>query len=86
MSEWGVVLVIVTLIGLIASIMGPVVYVTRTLAKLTAVTGRMQADQTNDRNQNMQSHEKLWKHISEQDERINDHETRIQILEIGETG
>ena len=81
MSEWGVVLVIAALIGLIASVMGPVVYVTRTLAKLTAVTERMQADQNNDRAQNVQSHEKLWAHNDEQDAKLHDHETRIQILE-----
>ena len=77
MTEWGVVLVIISLIGLIATIMGPVVYITRTLAKLTAVTEQMQNEQT----ANQKSHDKLWKQIDEQGATLHDHETRIQILE-----
>ena len=81
MSEWGVVLVIISLIGLITSVMAPVIYVTKTLAKLTAVTERMQDDQKDDREQNMASHQKLWDHNDEQDAKINDHEKRIYGLE-----
>ena len=77
MSEWGVVLVIIGLIGLITSVSVPVVYVTRTLAKLTAVVEQMQAAQA----QNVKSHDKLWEHNDMQDAKLNDHETRIRILE-----
>lgn len=81
MNEWGVVGVIIALIGLLASVMGPVVYITKTLAKLTTITERMQSDQNIDRDQNLQSHQKLWAHNDDQDAKINDHEIRIQILE-----
>lgn len=81
MSEWGVFGVIVAVVGLVITIMGPVVYVTKTLSKLTAVTEQMQSKQLDDQKLNMQSHDKLWAHSNEQDVKLNDHETRIRILE-----
>lgn len=81
MNEWGVVGVFVVLLGLIVTVMGPVVYITRTLAKLTAAIEQMQAGQTGDRAQNEKSVQKLWNHNEEQDKQLHDHETRIQILE-----
>lgn len=81
MSEWGVFGVIVAVVGLVITIMGPVVYVTKTLSKLTAVTEQMQSKQLDDQKHNMQSHDKLWVHSKEQDVMLNDHETRIRILE-----
>ena len=80
MTEWGVVLVISGLIGVITAIMAPAVYITKTLARLTAVVERMQTEQE----QNVKSHDKLWQHKDRQDERLNDHETRIRILEESE--
>lgn len=81
MTEWGVVLVIIALIGLATSIIAPIVKLTKTITKLTVVMDGLRETVEANRRDNRASHERLWDHNKEQDEAINDHETRITVLE-----
>lgn len=81
MTEWAVLGVIITVLGLIATVMAPVVYVTRTLAKTTTILDRLQGDQEEDRKANLKAHEKLWARSDEQGKALQDHEVRLQLLE-----
>ena len=77
MTEWGVVGVIIALLGLLATVVNPIITLTRSITKLTVVVERLSQDMETQR----MSNGKLWRHNDEQDAKINDHETRIQLLE-----
>ena len=81
MTEWGVVGVIVALLGFVTAIVGPLTKLTQSITKLTVVVDRLDKEQQEQRSNAKKSHQDLWNKCKEQDESINDHETRIQILE-----
>lgn len=88
MNEWGVVGVIVTLIGLAVAIIKPIVQLNTNIVKLTdAVDGLKKAngklEETN-AEEHKQLHERInhrKKENEELDNRVSDHENRISILE-----
>ena len=79
--EWTVVTVIIALVGLGASIIKPVITLTQSITKLTMVVERVEADLKAQAAHSHESHAKLWAHNDEQDQRLEDHERRIGILE-----
>ncbi len=81
MTEWGVVIVIVTLFGLIAAIVKPIVNMTRAMTRLTVVMEQTEKSLNKLTTDNTESHRRIWNHNEEQDATINDHEVRIGILE-----
>ena len=81
MTEWGVVGVIVVLIGLGVSIIKPIVALTKSITELTVTMQGFQHDLDNMTLKNTESHRRIWEHNDDQDEKIQDHETRIQIIE-----
>ena len=88
MNEWGVVGVIVTLVGLAAAIIKPIVQLNTNIVKLTdAVHGLKEANGKLEKS-NMEEHKQLHERINhrkkeneELDDRVADHERRIGILE-----
>ena len=81
MSEWGVVGVIVVLIGLIASIIKPILSLNTSIVKLTTRMDQFNGNLSDINERNIKSHERIWAHNDEQDAIIHDHESRIRILE-----
>jgi len=81
MTEWAVFGVIVAVAGFLAVVVPPVVSLTKSITRLTVVVDRLSGDLEDQKTRSIESHKKLWDHNSEQDERINDHETRLQLLE-----
>lgn len=81
MTEWGVVGVLVVLLGLGVTIVKPIVSLTKSITELTVTMQGFKQDLDNLTVNNTESHRRLWTHNEEQDETINDHETRIQIIE-----
>jgi hypothetical protein len=79
--EWTVVGVIVTLGGLAALIMSPVVKLNSTVTKLATLVDRLVADNHELSKGNAESHRRLWDDQVRQDDLINDHETRITVIE-----
>lgn len=77
MSEWAVLGVIITVAGLLTTVITPIVKLTSSITKLTVVVENIRKDMEIQRG----STERLWAHNDEQDTKLNDHETRIQILE-----
>lgn len=84
MNEWAVFGVIVAIAGFLAVVVPPIVKLTNSITRLTVVVDKLSNDLENQKKQSIESHDKLWSHNNEQDERINDHETRIQLLEKSE--
>ena len=77
MTEWGVLGVIITGAGFLATVITPIINLTKSITKLTVVVENLAKDMESQRS----STKRLWEHNDEQDTRLNDHETRIQLLE-----
>lgn len=88
MNEWGVVVVIVTLVGLAAAIIKPIVQLNTNIVKLTDAVEGLKNAHTKMESDNEEEHKKLHDRINhrkkeneELDDRVADHERRIGILE-----
>ncbi|MEG1017013.1 MAG: hypothetical protein RSE36_04300 [Oscillospiraceae bacterium] len=81
MNEWGVVGVIVSLVGLFAVIVPPIVKLINSITKLTVIVEKLGGDITELTENNARSHDRLWRHNENQDKSINDHEKRLVKLE-----
>ena len=81
MNEWGVVGVLVVVVGLFLSVGAPVIRLNSTLTKLSTLVEGLRDRQAQQEQNNTDSHRRLWKHNDVQDAALHDHETRITILE-----
>lgn len=85
MTEWGVVGVIVVLVGLFTAICVPLIKATtNSTAAMTRLT--MSVENLTSKIEKLDSdneieHDRLWRHNDDQDKMIQSHETRIVILE-----
>lgn len=84
MTEWAVFGVLVAVAGFLAVVVPPIVNLTKSITRLTVVVDKLSSDLEEQKERSIESHSKLWAHNDEQDERINDHETRIRLLEESE--
>lgn len=83
MNEWVIVTVIITLIGFLISVTKPIVSLTKSITTLTIEVNGLRADLKEQKDEVHASFVKVWGHIDEQDDAINDHETRLRLLEEG---
>ena len=81
MTEWTVVGVIVTLIGLISAIIKPLINLNCVITRLTDVVQNLETNLCNLTEKNATSHGQIWEHMGEQDGQIHDHETRLTVME-----
>lgn len=86
--EWTVVTVLVAVAGLFLSVGTPIIKLNSTITKLNVLLSQMQkrvdgidGEMKDIRQKAKESHRRIWEHNSEQDETLNDHETRIRVLE-----
>ena len=84
--EWNVVGVLVTLAGLAAAVGGPVLKLNGSITRLTtllqAIEHRLdEVELASQARHSQESHRRIWAHSDEQDERLEDHEKRITLLE-----
>ena len=84
MTEWEVVGVIIVLVGLIASLVKPVVGLNASITKLNDICLALEKNLSELTNKNSQAHERLWHRSEEHDARLQDHETRLVMLETSE--
>jgi len=77
MNEWAVFGVLVAVAGFLAVVVPPIVNLTKSITRLTVVVDNLSKDMELQR----RSNSKLWAHNDEQDGRLCDHETRLQLLE-----
>lgn len=87
-AEWVVVTVIIALAGLFATVGKPVINLNSNIVKLNcSVEALTKHQQEQDKQLAAQAekasdaHNKIWAHEKEQDNKLNDHEARIQGLE-----
>lgn len=81
MTEWGVVGVIIALVGLGAAIIKPIIALNTSIISLTTKLAQMNENLDEFNARNAKSHERIWKHNDDQDATLDDHEHRITVLE-----
>lgn len=81
-TEWGVFLVIVALIGFATAIITPVLKLNTTITKLIAKIDVLGKDFDEMELKNHRARERIWHHNEKQDAAIDNHEIRITSLEI----
>lgn len=82
MTEWGVFGVIVALVGLLATVTAPLIKLNSNITHLNVTLDQMRQDVDAQKAAAKESHRRLWEHNEEQDEKLENHECRIKILEI----
>ena len=81
MTEWGVVGVIVTLVGLVSVFVGAALKLNTSMVQLTMTIDRINDGMEELTAHNTDGHRRLWEKSEEQDQHLNDHEKRITVLE-----
>ena len=81
MTEWGVVGVIIALVGLGAAIIKPVLALNTSITRLNLTLEQLQRDVETMTTKNSRSHERIWDKLEEQGGTLEDHERRIDSLE-----
>lgn len=81
MTQWEVYLVIVSLVGFAIAIGTPVIKLNTSITKLIERLNNLDDGLEELTIRNSKSHERIWQHSEGQDEKLNDHEKRISILE-----
>lgn len=74
MTEWHIFEVIVALIAFVATVVAPIVKLNTSIVKLTAIVDKMATDLGDLTSRNASTHERIFG-------QLNDHETRITVLE-----
>lgn len=72
---------IVVLVGLAGSIIGPVIKLNSSITRLTVTMERLVKDVDVIKENSHDAHQRLWEKNDEQDKALADHETRITTLE-----
>lgn len=81
MNEWTVVTALVVLIGLFVTVAKPIVGLNSTITRLSENVERLDAKLTDFSAHNAESHRRLWEESDRQGGRIENHETRLTVLE-----
>lgn len=83
MNEWLVVTVLVTVAGLVGTILAPVLRLNSSITRLTSSVTALEKNLEALTSRNTQTHDRIWRHSEEQDGKIAAHETRLSIIEQG---
>lgn len=79
--EWTIVTVLVVLVGLIASIVKPIVSLNSSITKLTTVVDLLSVDMNKLTAKNTESHSRIWDELGNHEDHLNKHEVRLTVLE-----
>lgn len=81
MDNWNILLVIIELVGFLAVLLPPVIKLAKSMTKLEEAISALSAQLTEIKTDNAAAHKRIWDKVDDHDETINDHETRITVLE-----
>lgn len=79
--EWTVVGVIVTLVGLGAAVVPPIIKLNTSIVKLTDSNVQLSERIDAMKESNTSDHRRIWNAVEKNTEHIGDHETRLSVLE-----
>ena len=81
MTEWGVVGVIIALVGFGITVIKPIINLNTTIVKLTQIVETLGADVAELTSRNSKSHDRIFETLGRHETKLNDHETRLTVLE-----
>lgn len=81
MTEWNVVLVVIALVGLISTVVPPILRLNSNIVKLTSCFDSLTKELSEYKGKNDRSHDKIWSALGAHTEKLDDHETRLAIIE-----
>ena len=81
MTEWTVVSVLVTLVGLGVAVIKPLINLNSVITRLTEVVKTLETKLSEVTERNTASHARIWSNLNEQGEQLADHETRLTVIE-----
>lgn len=81
MNEWAVVTVLITVFGFVVAVVTPIVRLNKTITTLNVHMEGFGKELDKLTADNDKEHDDLWEHEGKQDDKIADHETRIQLIE-----
>lgn len=81
MNEWSVVTVIVALLGLLATVVKPLLTLNTSIVKLTAQMESLCRDMAEFATSNTENHRRIWNRIDDHKDVLDDHGRRIDHLE-----
>lgn len=76
MTEWGVFEVFAAIVALFLAIGVPSLKLNSTITRLSVLLGKLEET-------NKEEHDELWEEVEKHGESINDHETRLCVIEKG---
>lgn len=80
MTEWGVVLVIVTLLGFVSGIITPLIKLNTAIVKLIDSVNALDKSLGDLIESNTRTHKRIWDKLDEHDDTLGKHETRLAVL------
>lgn len=83
MEKWDVVVAFSALAALFGSIVAPIVKLTRAITRLNATLESVEKNVADLTSENRADHARIREQVREQDRMLNDHETRIRVMEEG---
>jgi hypothetical protein len=81
MNEWTVVTVIVTLLGIGAAVIKPLISLNTTITRLTAIVNELEKSVSGLSQKNGEAHGRIWAKLGEHDGTLGAHEKRLIIIE-----
>lgn len=85
MSEWTVVSVLVTLVGLCAAVIRPLMSLNGVITRLTGAVNTLEKNIAALAEKNSETHGRIWDKVGEQDELLRGHEARLVMIECAGT-
>lgn len=86
--EWTVFTALAAIVGLGVTVGAPIIKLNANITRLTVILDGIKAELEEQKKalsaqkaDSRESHRRLWAHNDEQDNTLNDHETRIRVLE-----
>lgn len=81
MDEWTVISVLVTLVGLGAAIIKPLMSLKGVITRLSGLVENLEDSMSSAVVKNREAHERIWERIDEQEGQLRGHEVRIMLME-----
>lgn len=79
--EWTTVTVLIAVVGLIATVLTPAIKLNTSVTKLATLVDSLNNKISTSESNNSDAHRRIWNELDGQKETLNQHETRITVLE-----
>lgn len=81
MTEWGVVLVLVTLLGFITGIITPLIKLNTAIVRLTDAVEILHKDMASMGESNDKTHKRIFELLDEHDDALGEHEKQLIVIQ-----